>query len=58
MKRDQHIRSLTKFGDLKAKLGKLDKQVKDCEMVFGFENTDKMIKVLRDLNFINESNIP
>lgn len=26
--------------------------------MFGYEDTDKMIKVLRMLNFINENNIP
>lgn len=56
--REVHVQSIHDDAKIKKDLAHIEKQIKECEIVFGFEDTEKMLRVLRELNFINENNIP
>ena len=54
----EHVSGISNTQSLRTKMREVEKKLKECETVFGFEETDKMLKVLRELNFISSSNIP
>lgn len=56
--REKHVFSLGNQSFLTEKVKTAEAKIKECEIVFGFQETEKMIQVLRELNFINENNIP
>lgn len=56
--RNQHVAALANQVSLKQNVAKCEAQIKESEIVFGFKDTEKMLQVLRELNFINENNIP
>lgn len=56
--RNKHVSALSNETNLKKSVAKFESQIKESEIVFGFKDTEKMLQVMRDLNFINENNIP
>lgn len=54
----QHIGNITTSETKKLVLENIEKQIKECEVVYGYKETEQMRNVLRDLNFVSASFIP
>lgn len=52
------MKDLNKTGNIQEDLNEAETRIKKCEVIFGFEDCQNMIEVLREFKYINDNNIP
>lgn len=53
-----HLKDLNKTGNIQEDYNEVKDRIKNCEVIFGFDDCQQMIEVLREFKYINDNNIP
>lgn len=56
--KNKHLKELTKTGNIQEDYNQVESRIQNCEVLFGFEDCQQMIEVLREFKYINDNNIP
>lgn len=56
--KNQHVDFISNIAQNQDKYNKIEKEITDSEVIFGFKETEAMLEILQELKYTNDSNLP